>query len=181
MKRILLCLALLLVCHGRLSAQDAALVERVNRLGIYVEELMADKARQQKQITDLTREVENLKQQLQRADTGASREDVRALADIVQQLERKQREDMKTVADAIDKIGKASAAAARAPVPSSPPRAAERGWEYTIEPGNTLSAIAQAYREQFNIKVTPEDILKANPGLKATSLKVGQVIFIPEK
>jgi LysM repeat protein len=181
MKRIITCLGLIIMCHGNLPAQDDALVERVNRLSIYVEELMADKARQQKQITDLTRELENLRGQVQRASNGASREDVRALADALQQLERKQREDTKSVADAIEKLGKASATAARASTPASPSRAAERGWEYTVEPGNTLSAIAQAYREKFNIKVTPDDILKANPGLKATSLQVGKVIFIPEK
>jgi len=181
MNRIIICLGVLILCHGSLPAQDDALVERVNRLSIYVEELMADKARQQKQITDLTRELENLRTQVQRANNGASREDVRALADTVQQLERKQREDMKSVADAIDKIAKASATAARASSSSSPSRAAERGWEYTVEPGNTLSAIAQAYRDKFNIKVTPDDIVKANPGLKPTSLQVGQVIFIPEK
>jgi LysM repeat protein len=181
MKRIIFCLGLILAFHGTLRAQDPALVERVNKLSVYVEELLADKARQQKQITDLTRELESLRDQVQRAGNAASREDVQALADTVQQVERKQREDMKAVADAIDKIGKTSAAAARAASSSGPSQKPERGWEYTIKSGNTLSAIAQAYRDEFNIKITADDILKANPGLKADRLQVGQVIFIPEK
>lgn len=55
---------------------------------------------------------------------------------------------------------------------------AEKGYEYVIQSGDTLSSVAQAYREK-NIKVTVDQILKANPGLNANKLKVGQKIFIP--
>jgi hypothetical protein len=41
-----------------------------------------------------------------------------------------------------------------------------------------LSAIAKAYRAQ-NIKVTADQILKANPGLDPKSLVVGKKIFSP--
>jgi LysM repeat protein len=54
----------------------------------------------------------------------------------------------------------------------------ENGYEYKVAAGDTLSIIAKAYREQ-GIKVTAEQILKANPGLNPNSLKVGQKIFIP--
>ena len=47
-----------------------------------------------------------------------------------------------------------------------------------IQSGDTLDAIVQAYKEK-NIKVTVAQILKANPGLKAERLRVGQKIFIP--
>jgi LysM repeat protein len=53
-----------------------------------------------------------------------------------------------------------------------------QGYEYTIQPGNTLSAIAKAYRAQ-GVKVTVSAILKANPGLNPGSLIVGKQIFIP--
>jgi LysM repeat protein len=39
-------------------------------------------------------------------------------------------------------------------------------------------SLAKAYRDQ-GIKVTSEQILKANPGLNPNTLKVGQKIFIP--
>ena len=50
--------------------------------------------------------------------------------------------------------------------------------EYVVQSGDTLDAIAQAYREK-NIKVTVAQILNANPGLKPERMKVGQTIFIP--
>jgi LysM repeat protein len=54
----------------------------------------------------------------------------------------------------------------------------EKGYEYTVQSGDTLSAIVQAYRDQ-GVKVTVDDVLKANPSLKPSSMRVGQKIFIP--
>ncbi|MGH7992341.1 MAG: LysM peptidoglycan-binding domain-containing protein, partial [Limisphaerales bacterium] len=54
----------------------------------------------------------------------------------------------------------------------------QNGYDYTIQRGDTLLAIAKAYRAQ-GIKVTTDQILKANPGLDAKNMKVGQKIFIP--
>jgi LysM repeat protein len=156
-------------------AQDAALTERVNRLSVYVEELLADKARQQKQITELTRQVESLREQLERASGSASREEVAAVAQAVKELDQKHRADIKLVAKQIEDLGRASASSGSVAAPST----YERGWEYTVQQGNTLSAIAKAYRDDGH-KVTVADILKANPGLDPKKLKVGQVIFIPE-
>ena len=52
------------------------------------------------------------------------------------------------------------------------------GYEYSIQRNDNLSIIAKAYRDQ-GIKVTTDQILKANPGLDPKNLKVGQKIFIP--
>lgn len=56
--------------------------------------------------------------------------------------------------------------------------APDKGFEYVIKSGDTLSVIVQEYREQ-NIKVTVDQILKANPGLKPESMRPGKKIFIP--
>lgn len=175
MNRIIACLVGLIAFSAPALAQDAALVERVNRLSVYVEELLADKARQQKQITELTRQVESLREQVERASGSASKEEVAAVAKAVKELDQKHRADIKLVAVQIQNLGKVTPAGRPAGTPST----YERGWEYTVQQGNTLSAIASAYRADGH-KVTVADILKANPGLNANKLKVGQVIFIPE-
>ena len=51
-------------------------------------------------------------------------------------------------------------------------------FEYTIQPGDTLDAIVQAYKEK-NMKITVAQIVKANPGLVPEKMKVGQKISIP--
>ena len=176
MNRILFCLGLIVAFQPVLRAQDAAMVERVNRLSVYVDELMADKVRYQKQILDLEREVESLKRELKRVEAGASNDDVKALANTVRELDARHQKDMKSVADTLDKLAKT---AARPATPAPAPRAS--GWDHTIEAGQTLSAIAQAYRDHYGVKTTASDILKANPGLDERRLQIGQVIFVPEK
>ena len=179
MNRTALLLIALLLCRGPLFAQDAALVERVNKLSSYVDELMADKARQQKQIADLTREVNELREQLNRASGSASQESVSTLADAVKELERKHQRDMESVATEIEKLGKTAASRASSVARAS--SAAEQGYEYVIQAGDTLSTIVQAYRTELKLKTTVDDVLKANPGLKPTAMQVGQKIFIPAK
>lgn len=164
-----------------LQAQDAALVERVNKLNVYVQELQADKARQQKQIADLTREVESLKDQLGSVTGAASQEDVSALANTVKELDRKHRADMDSVASEIEKLGKAVASRPTPSVSTGRGSPAEQGYEYTIQQGDTLSAIVQAYRKELHLKIGVDDVLKANPGLKPTAMPVGKTIFIPTR
>jgi LysM repeat protein len=63
-------------------------------------------------------------------------------------------------------------------VTADKPAGDDKVFQYTIQSGDTLSAIVQAYKEK-NVKVTAAQILKANPGLKAERLIVGTKIFIP--
>lgn len=55
-----------------------------------------------------------------------------------------------------------------------PPARTQRGYEHTVEPGQTLSAIAAAY------KVSVQAIVDANGLKSADQVKAGQRLFIPE-
>ena len=178
MNRFIIFIGLLVGFQVAVQAQDPALVERVNRLSVYVEELQADKVRYQKQITDLQREVDALRSEVQTLKGGANQQDVANVAEAVKQLDRKHRSDMELVATKFDELGKKASSSQRSQNTAQPKQ--EQGWYHTIEPGNTLSAIAKAYRDNYGIKTTPDDILKANPGLKADKLQIGQEIFIPD-
>jgi LysM repeat protein len=171
-----------------LRAQDAATEERLKKLNGYVEELLADKARQQKQMAELVREVEGLREQLSKP-TGnyASQDDLRELAKKIQEVDRKRMEDDEKIVKQIEELGKTlvksgSSGRQRPTPPVENPGAggspAKEGYEYEIQNGDTLSVIVQAYREK-GIKVSVDQILKANPGLVPEKMKVGQKIFIP--
>ena len=50
--------------------------------------------------------------------------------------------------------------------------------EHKVQSGETVDAIVAAYRAK-GVKVTLQQVLAANPGLKPETLKAGQTIIIP--
>jgi LysM repeat protein len=162
-------------------AQDPAVVERINRLSVYVEDLLADKARQQQQIADLTREVQSLREQLAAVRGGVSQQDLAALAESVREVDRKRQADREVILKEIEKLGR-NLTAARPPPPASPPpeRPSRPSYEYTVQQGDTLSAIVEAYRRE-GVRTSVEAVLKVNPGLNPTTMRIGQRIVIPQQ
>ncbi len=186
MKRFSFFFAVLLLWGGfDTCAQDAATEERLNRLNGLVQDLLEDKAIQKRQIESLTREVQTLREQLTRpVGNFASQEDLRKLAEKLQEVDRKREADKELILKEFEKLVKL---VARSPdnrkpaTPATPPATAGgegKFFEYTVVQGDTLSAIMQAYRDQ-GVKVTLKQILDANPGLVPERMSVGQKIFIP--
>lgn len=171
--------------------QDAATEEKLNKLSGQIEDLLAARAADQKRMAEMAREIETLREQSSKP-TGnyASQEDVKRLAEAVKEIERKRMDDYDKIQTQMIKLGKV-VAAPPSPTRKAPPAtttnaptsdkpvAPEKGFEYTVQSGDTLSAIVHACRVDKNIKVTSDQILKANPGLKANALRPGQKIFIP--
>jgi hypothetical protein len=181
-------LAWLLCSAAHLRAQDAALVERVNKLNGYVQDLLEDKANQKKQIESLGREIQGLREEMSKpAGNYASQDDLRRLADAIKEIDEKREADKKLILKEIENLGKliASSPGGRAKGGGTPPDGpkagggAERGYEHTVAAGDTISTIALAYRER-GVKVTVDQILKANPGLVPEKMQVGQKVWIPE-
>ncbi len=176
-----------------LRGQDAATEERLNKLSGQIEDLIAGQKAQQKHIADLAKELENVREQAAKP-TGnyASQEDLKHLAEALKEVDRKRLDDYDKIQVALSKLGKTlqAPASSRKPVsnlPVEPPAgdkqqekapSVEKGIEYVIQPGDTLSAVVQACKEK-KVKVTVDQILKANPGLKPEKLRAGQKIFIP--
>jgi LysM repeat protein len=192
MKRIsFLLVTLALWTTPMLRADDAATEERLNKLAGRIDDLTAGQEALRKQIQALEREVESLREQMAKpAGTYASPEDLKRLAETVKEVDRKRIEDAERIHTELLKVAKAVTAPApptRKPPPGSaaersptePPATPEKGFgEYTVQKGDTISLIVQAYRDK-NIKLTTDQILKANPGLKPEKLHVGQKIWIP--
>lgn len=191
MKRIsLFFLAATLCARVAAYSQDAATEERLNKLSGQIEDLIAGQKEQKARFASLAKEVEALREQMSKP-TGnyAAQEDLKRLADNIKEVDRKRIEDNEKVRSELMKLAKIASSSSSSPpkksgtstadVPTSQKSAGpETGYEYTIQKNDTLSLIVQAYREK-NIKVTTDQILKANPTLKPNQLRVGQKIFIP--
>ena len=188
----LLMAALMLAGPARLCAQDAAVEERLNKLSAQIQDLIDAREAQNKRIEDLARQVRDLQdQQSKSGGTSASAEDLKQLAAKIQEVDDKRQQDNEHIVKEIEKLGKtlgAPASTSRSSRPSAPAGSTESGvastapdkghYEYTIHAGDTLSAIVKAWNGQ-GVRVTADEILKANPGLKERSLRVGQKIVIP--
>jgi len=185
MKRIYVLLTattLLATCAAR--SQDAATEERINQLNGKIEDLIAGQEAQKKVISELRKEIEGLRDQQSKPSTAyATHDDLKRLAETVKEVDRKRIEDNEKVTSSLMNLSKTLTAQPpkKGPTKSAevePPKRDEKGFEYTIKSGDNLSSIVKAYKEQ-NIKITTDQILKANPGLQPEKLKVGQKIFIP--
>ena len=196
MKRICFFFVVLSLCGAPVSrGQDAAVEERLNKLNGHVEDLLAAQAEQQKRIAALAKEVEALREQQSQPNTSyASQEDLRKLAEKLQEIDQKRVADNENIKNKLDEIAKVMKTVASVPPPKkSAPKAVpapadspapaggqqEKGYGYyTIRQNDTLSAVVKVYKDQ-GIKVTVDQILKANPGLEEKKLKEGQKIWIP--
>ena len=186
MKRISFFLATaLLAFPAILRAQDAATQERLNQLSAQVQDLQDAKDAQNRTIEELRRAIQALQQQVSKPSGNyANAEDVKILADKLQEIDRKRVEDNEMIAKELRALGRTLSTTAKAPAsrPAAAPDAAsggsDRGYKYVVQQGDTLSVIVAAYRKE-NIKVTVDQILAANPGLDPNRMRIGQEIFIP--
>jgi TolA-binding protein len=185
--------ALMAAFTPRASAQDAATQAELDKLSGQIQDVQDALAVQDKRIEALEKKVSDMQDQVNKpaGNDFASTDDLKKLAEQVQEIDKKRQEDNEKILTAIGKLGKGGGVEPVHPTPdvstgptggnSNPPPNAggpQQGYEYTIAPGNTLSAIVKAYRAQ-GVKVSVSQILAANPGLNANNLIVGKKIFIP--
>ena len=194
MKRILILSALFALTAAQ--GQDAAVEERLNRLSGYIEELQSAKVGMDKRITSLVKELESVRDPNKPGSPVATQDDIQRLTEAIKEVDRKRLEDYEKIHQELEKLAKALSAPAlvqrsgssRKEKMTSPKDAdavpvtgggAENGFYHTVAAGDMLSTIAQAYREELKIKVTVDQIVKANPGLNPNVSIPGKKIFIP--
>jgi LysM repeat protein len=172
------------------SAQE--LEENFKVLKGHVDDLLATQVVIEKRLTDLEARINDLRDQMSKPNANyASQDDLKRLADAIQEVDRKRMADNERV---LQEFSRLASAPVVPPVPpahvshSAPPAekthdtaalANQNGFNYVVKKGDSLGLIAQTYREQQGIKVWPKDIEAANPGIKPKTLLVGQTIFIP--
>jgi Tfp pilus assembly protein FimV len=185
MKQIFAVFTGLMLVGSVAFAQDAATEERLNKLQNALETLQASNVELQKKISELTKELQEVREQSAKpAGNFAAAEDVKQLAEKLKEVDRKRADDRDLILKEIEKLGKTITTTAnrpRANTDSPKPKASDvpdKGYEYEIQSGDTLSTIVAAYREQ-GVKVTVDQVVKANPGLNPNALRVGKKIFIP--
>jgi phage tail protein X/septal ring factor EnvC (AmiA/AmiB activator) len=191
MKRISFLLLTLALCSApAVRAQDAATQERLDKLSGRIEDLTAAQEAIKKQMNELVKELESVREQATKPSANYARpEDLNQLGEKIKEVDRKRMDDAEKIHTELLKLREVLKAPLASPKlkaasvtkeKSAPeqPATDDKVFPYVIQLGDTLDAIVLAYKEK-NIKVTVAGILKANPGLKAERLIVGKKIFIP--
>ncbi|MDR1146334.1 MAG: LysM peptidoglycan-binding domain-containing protein [Verrucomicrobiales bacterium] len=133
------------------------------------------------QNSQLTQQLAALQERLQKLET-VSGELRTQLAQQQKDWATEREKLLKEVARLVAAGGKAgqSAGEVGATPELAPAAGLEPGFEYVVQAGQSLWAIADAYQKN-GVKVTVEDLRKANNLGKNDLLQVGQKLFIPKK
>ena len=148
------------------------------------------------QIDDMQAKIDALTaQQGKPSGNFASQDDVKALKDAIEAVDKKRMADNDEVLKELKQIAKLSGKSGSVttvtphPTPASPPAdpvadTAKQpdgpGFLYEVKSNDTPNKIAKKLFEEKGIKITGEQIMAANPKVKdATKLWIGQKLFIP--
>ena len=175
--------------------------ERYKRMVAELEDMKDAYRALQKRTSDLASEVARLRdenlQHTQAQTKYATREDLRKLVEKMQEIDSKRESDRKLVLEQLEKLANTTANSFAA-LESRPQRRQQEEekkpvappvdpnqeyYTYVVEPGNTLSDIVNAYNEDFKKngkkRITVQQVLQANPGLKPERIFAGKKILIP--
>lgn len=200
-------LALQLPVFAQNDSNAAALLdkqnaeERYKRMSADMEQLQAANAALQKKIDALEERLSKMSEDIAKAankdNTSSLRDDLKLLRDKIQEVDKKRESDKQGISEEIKKsiaeIEKAvlKANAARPVIHEKPApaqteastTASDNDYSYTIQEGDTLSAIVVAYNKKFQSegmkKISMKKVQDANPNVNWNRLKVGQKIVIP--
>ncbi len=121
----------------------------------------------------------------------ASNKDIDELAGKLMELDKNRRNDLAVTNQQIDAVLKIVTKLAATPIQprnpgggNVPPPPNIKFREHVVQAGEFLSTIQEAYNKAFKDeglkgRITQSQILKANPGLKANRLLIGQKLRIP--
>jgi nucleoid-associated protein YgaU len=184
----------LLACSGMLwgagcatmgQAQQAEFARRDQELMRIREQLSALSGRiegMEMEAQRLAREMDQVRRQSEAASQAGVRamqpqvEDLgRRVAELAAARERDKQAILDDVSRRVAELLRRSGGGSAAPRQATPRRTGpQEGYEHVVQPGETLSAIAQAYG------VSTRAILQANNLPNADLLRVGQKLFIPK-
>ena len=170
------------------SLQNRALIENVNRLQGQLEDLLQSYNALKKEVDSLQLELRKTRaESLKSKPDSITKSDIEGLTKAIREVDRKRSADKELILKEIRNIARNSNNNSRpiTTTPSTTNRKPQKGFEHTVQSGETISAIIAAYNEQLKIeggkkRITLNSVLNANPKLNPRSIQIGQILFIPD-
>ena len=176
-------------------AEQQGVEEKFEQLAADLETLRARNQLLLDKVSALQDDLQQIRaEQTRLAAYAVGRDDLKPLAQRIEEVDKRRQEDKDTISEEIKKSEArlemllTNTAESYVKPPAKPPGAGvalptEGGFSYTIKDGDRLSDIVNAYNAEFRSKgmktITRRQAMAANPNVDWTRLKVGQVITIP--
>jgi hypothetical protein len=180
------------------KARDPEIKETMEKMSADIESLIVANVSLQKRISTLADELKRIRdEQVQFARSASIHDDLRKLAENIQEVDRKRESDRELILEQLSKLAKLVAATpapmvssdhqkekeTNKPHKSNETAANEKGIYYTVKEGDYLARIVAESNAEFKKKgwktISIQQVLDANEGLNANKIKKGSKIFIP--
>ena len=178
-------------------ADQQATDEKLKRLTADIENLRAANQAILDKLSGLKDDLQQIRaDQARLAASAVAREDLRPLAQRIEEVDKKREEDKRLISDEFKKTAATlekllTTTAEPTPIPPAKPphpadasRPIEGGVTYTIKDGDRLTDILAAYNDDLKNKgvkkrISQKQAMEANPDVDWNHLKIGQKIIIP--
>lgn len=165
------------------SLDTRALREDYRRLQSQLADLLEAHNAIKSELSKFRSEVRQLRAQTATKDPAAvTRADLEGLAKSIREVDRKRIQDKDLILKEMQALLRSTPTGAKPP--TAPPHS-EKGFDHTVEAGQTISAIIAAYntklkRQGVKKRITLKSVLDANPNLNPRTMRIGQSLFIPD-
>lgn len=165
------------------SLDTRALREDCRRLQSQLADLLEAHNALKSELSKFRSEVRQLRAQTATKDPAAvTRADLEGLAKSIREVDRKRIQDKDLILKEMQALLRSTPTGAKPP--TAPPHS-EKGFDHTVETGQTISAIIAAYntklkRQDVKKRITLKSVLDANPNLNPRTMRIGQSLFIPD-
>ena len=109
-----------------------------------------------------------------------TRSDLEVLANSVREIDRKRVQDKDLILKEMKGLLRSKPS-----IPKPKATDSQKGFDHTVQSGETISAIISAYnaelkRQGTTKRITLKSVLTANPNLNPRTMRIGQSLFIPD-
>ncbi len=165
------------------SLETRALREDYRRLQSQLADLLEAHNALKSELSKLHTEVRLLRAKAATKDPAtATRGDLEGLAKSIREIDRKRIQDKDLILKEMQALLRSVPTGAKPPATALHP---EKGFDHTVEAGQTISAIIAAYNTKLKSqgvkkRITLKSVLDANPNLNPRTIRIGQSLFIPD-
>ncbi len=163
------------------TLEARALRENNQRLQSQLNDLLEAFNALKTELSKVQSEVRQLRAKLgTRNPNVVTRSDLEELANSVREIDRKRVQDKDLILKEMKGLLRSNPT-----LPKPKATNSQKGFDHTVQPGETISAIISAYNAELKRqgaakRIKLKSVLTANPNLNPRTMRIGQSLFIPD-